>query len=72
MSADTPSWPTLRTIAREGVIVERRTRIGEHVIVVRPGPLDFDCQIDGKHHGSYWSIDAACLAAAAHLDLSAR
>lgn len=51
---------------------EVRTTHRGSMIEVKPGPLYFDCQIDGKHHGSYVTAKAAILAAVAHLDLRAR
>lgn len=68
-----PPFPQMEdTVTYGPTITERRTSHRGHKIAVRPGPLDFDCQIDGKHHGSYVSMEAAILAAVAHLDLLVR
>lgn len=71
MSTSPSTYPKIDRIAVDGWS-EARTAHRGRLISIHPGPLDFDCQIDGEHHGSYTSEEAAILAAVAHIDLRAR
>lgn len=71
MSPKPATYPTVDVLATPAGLEVHTFHRGS-LITVMPGPLDFDCQIDGEHHGSYLTEEAAILAAVAHIDLLAR